>query len=161
MILSNTLVYDGHLQCGTQSIAHQRLSLPNYRALCRLLPEIQPWLAAAVDPEYDLLVVAAAADDVANTKPFQRVPVCFLNTDALPKRYEHAASNFAPNGQSALGGVSNKCEVKLVTKVRFLHPSHMLNDCLIARSFAHLCGVGPLKDRRHHSLSRSAEIHWV
>lgn len=49
MSLSNQLVYEGQLQCGSASVAHARLAL-------EARPSV-PWLAAALDPAYPVVWV--------------------------------------------------------------------------------------------------------
>lgn len=60
MSLANALIYDGRLKCGSQAVAEQRLSLPDWDSLAPVLAaqlagdgqdaDDQRWLLAALDP---------------------------------------------------------------------------------------------------------------
>nr|XP_044993688.1 DNA replication ATP-dependent helicase/nuclease DNA2 isoform X1 [Jaculus jaculus] len=87
MSLSNTLTYEGKLECGSEKVASGVISLPRLKDV-KLELEFyadysdSPWLAAVLEPSS---------------------PVCFLNTDKVP----------APE-QVDKGGVSNMTEAKLI-----------------------------------------------
>jgi DNA replication ATP-dependent helicase Dna2 len=91
MTLSNTLIYEGHLKCGTEAIRHLKLEIPNIDALrqkhydastvarsstprsfCTSWTSNSCWLRSILDPE---------------------ARVRFINTDFLPDSREEAKGN--------------------------------------------------------------------
>ncbi|XP_076981221.1 DNA replication ATP-dependent helicase/nuclease DNA2 isoform X2 [Tamandua tetradactyla] len=87
MSLSNKLIYEGKLECGSDKVANAVINLPNFKDV-KLELEFyadyseNPWLNGVFDPNN---------------------PVCFLNTDKVP------AQELVENG-----GVSNLTEAKLI-----------------------------------------------
>ncbi|KAM7169891.1 DNA replication ATP-dependent helicase/nuclease DNA2 isoform 1-T1 [Macrochelys suwanniensis] len=86
MSLSNKLVYEGKLECGSEKVSKATVILPNLKNL-KLELELfadssETWLKETLEPNN---------------------PVCFLNTEKVP----------APE-QAEKGGVSNMTEAKLV-----------------------------------------------
>lgn len=63
MSLSNKLVYDGKLECGSERVSKGKIDLPNLKEL-KLEQEysLETWLKEALDPNN---------------------PVCFLNTEKV------------------------------------------------------------------------------
>lgn len=105
MTLSNTLIYEGRLKCGTEDLRHRKLNIPNMHALQRhhfdlnnvlSQPTTTPnnfctgvgtcWLRDMVDPE---------------------TRVSFINTDALPSSREEAKGN----------RIVNPCEARIVVQL--------------------------------------------
>ncbi|KAK9772876.1 putative DNA replication ATP-dependent helicase/nuclease [Seiridium cardinale] len=105
MALSNTLIYNGHLKCGTEELRHRRLEVPNMEALhqkhydasmlaqpgtprsfCTNWTNASCWLHALVDPE---------------------ARVRFINTDLLPDSREEAKGN----------RIVNPTEARIVTQL--------------------------------------------
>ncbi|KUI53133.1 DNA replication ATP-dependent helicase/nuclease dna2 [Cytospora mali] len=102
MTLSNTLIYEGHLKCGTEELRQRKLDVPNIDALRRhhfdaaALVSSQTnsfctdtgtcWLRDLVDPE---------------------TCVSFINTDALPSSREEAKGN----------RIVNPCEARIVVQL--------------------------------------------
>lgn len=102
MTLSNTLIYEGHLKCGTEELRMRKMDVPNMDALCRhhydaaALVSSQTnsfctdtgacWLRDLVDPE---------------------TRVSFINTDALPASREEAKGN----------RIVNPCEARIVVQL--------------------------------------------
>lgn len=102
MTLSNTLIYEGHLKCGTEELRTRKIDIPNIDALRRhhydaaALVSSQTnsfctdtgacWLRDLVDPE---------------------TRVSFINTDALPFSREEAKGN----------RIVNPCEARIVTQL--------------------------------------------
>ena len=79
-IVSNTLIYDGDLSCGTKQVAARRLSLPLLGTGALPPSRQQPdWLRAAVKPK--------AAVVVLNTDSMQQHS---LETKATSRGYENA-----------------------------------------------------------------------
>lgn len=103
MTLSNTLIYDGRLKCGTSAVAQRTLTIPNIDALkkhhidssqssisqaaCRNPAQGSCWLRNLIDPS---------------------VKVCLVNTDALL-----CMSREVANGSR----VVNECEVRITTQL--------------------------------------------
>ncbi|XP_037660608.1 DNA replication ATP-dependent helicase/nuclease DNA2 [Choloepus didactylus] len=87
MSVSNKLIYEGKLECGSDKVANAVINLPNFKDV-KLELEFyvdyseNPWLDGVFDPNN---------------------PVCFLNTDKVP----------APE-QVEKGGVSNLTEAKFI-----------------------------------------------
>lgn len=105
MTLSNTLIYEGRLKCGTEDLRLRKLDIPDMNALQRhhfdvnnilSQPAMTPstfctgagpcWLQDMVDPE---------------------TRVSFLNTDALPSSREEAKGN----------RIVNPCEARIVVQL--------------------------------------------
>lgn len=105
MTLSNTLIYEGHLKCGTEELRHRKLDVPNMGALKRhhfdintvlSQPQSTPnsfctgggpcWLRDMIDPE---------------------TRVSFINTDRLPSSREEAKGN----------RIVNPCESRIVVQL--------------------------------------------
>lgn len=104
MTLSNTLIYEGRLKCGTEELRMRKLDITNMNALQRhhydantvLSQPTTPnsfctgmgpcWLRDMVDPE---------------------TRVSFINTDALPSSREEAKGN----------RIVNPCEARIVTQL--------------------------------------------
>lgn len=103
MALSNTLIYEGRLRCGTEELRHRKLDIPNMSALQRhhfdidtvlSQPVITPntfctsmgpcWLRDMIDPE---------------------TRVSFINTDRLPSSSEESKGS----------RIVNPCEARIVT----------------------------------------------
>ncbi|XP_027696330.1 DNA replication ATP-dependent helicase/nuclease DNA2 isoform X2 [Vombatus ursinus] len=87
MSLSNKLVYEGKLECGSEKVANATVSLPHLKDVILDLQAHRDysetfWLRGAFEPKN---------------------PVCFLNTEKVP----------APE-QAEKGGVSNITEAKLI-----------------------------------------------
>ncbi|NXW61694.1 DNA2 nuclease, partial [Eurystomus gularis] len=63
MSLSNTLVYEGKLECGSEKVSNATVNLPNLRKLkLELADASKTWLKEVLDPD---------------------TPVCFLNTEKV------------------------------------------------------------------------------
>lgn len=105
MTLSNTLIYDGRLKCGTQELRHRKLAIPNMHALQRhhfdmdlvlSQPAATPntfcagtgscWLRDMLDPE---------------------TRVSFVNTDRLLSSREESKGS----------RIVNPCEARIVTQL--------------------------------------------
>ncbi|KAI1848956.1 hypothetical protein JX266_005384 [Neoarthrinium moseri] len=105
MTLSNTLIYNGRLKCGTEALRHQKLEIPNMDALrqkhydastiarfstprsfCTNWTNPSCWLRSLIDPQ---------------------APVRFINTDALPDAREEAKGN----------RIVNPTEARIVTQL--------------------------------------------
>lgn len=103
MTLSNTLIYDGRLKCGTSAVAQRTLTVPNVDALkkhhihssqgfmpqaaCLNAAQGSCWLRNLIDPS---------------------VKVCLVNTDALL-----SISREVANGSR----IVNECEVAITTQL--------------------------------------------
>nr|XP_006125342.1 DNA replication ATP-dependent helicase/nuclease DNA2 [Pelodiscus sinensis] len=84
MSLSNKLIYEGKLECGSEKVSKATVNLPNLKNLELELfaDSSETWLKETLEPNN---------------------PVCFLNTEKVP----------APE-QAEKGGVSNMTEAKIV-----------------------------------------------
>ncbi|KAI4598312.1 Tripartite DNA replication factor [Pestalotiopsis sp. 9143b] len=99
MALSNTLIYNGHLKCGTEELRHRKLDVPDMaalstrhydaetlrhsevpRSICTSWTYPSCWLRSLVDPE---------------------ARVRFINTDMIPNSREEAKGNRIVNPTEA------------------------------------------------------------
>ncbi|KAJ2158175.1 DNA replication endonuclease-helicase Dna2, partial [Coemansia sp. RSA 552] len=94
--LSNALIYDGHLRCGSLRIAQQRIA---YAVDPRVALRSWPFVNATRPPKLELLDWSLRALDPAAT-------AVFLDTDALP----YARECRPDSGDS----VANDCEARIV-----------------------------------------------
>ena len=111
MTLSNTLIYQGRLKCGTESLRHRALDVPDLGALSRhhhhdtasfLLRASQQQGSAAAPPSFCTGSPCWLRDLV---DPATRV--AFVNTDAVPGSREEAKGN----------RTVNVCEARVVTQL--------------------------------------------
>ncbi|KAM6266012.1 DNA replication ATP-dependent helicase/nuclease DNA2 [Porphyrio hochstetteri] len=76
MSLSNMLVYEGKLECGSEKVSNATVNLPNLKKLkLELADASKTWLKEVLDPD---------------------TPVCFLNTEKVPAP-EHAEKGGVSN----------------------------------------------------------------
>ncbi|XP_075361450.1 DNA replication ATP-dependent helicase/nuclease DNA2 isoform X2 [Mycteria americana] len=76
MSLSNMLVYEGKLECGSEKVSNATVNLPNLKKLkLELADASKTWLQEVLDPD---------------------TPVCFLNTEKVPAP-EHAEKGGVSN----------------------------------------------------------------
>ncbi|XP_025962197.2 DNA replication ATP-dependent helicase/nuclease DNA2 [Dromaius novaehollandiae] len=76
MSLSNTLVYEGKLECGSEKVSKATVNLPNLKQLkLELTDSSKTWLKEVLEPD---------------------TPVCFLNTEKVPAP-EHAEKGGVSN----------------------------------------------------------------
>ncbi|XP_067996252.1 DNA replication ATP-dependent helicase/nuclease DNA2 [Melanerpes formicivorus] len=76
MSLSNVLVYEGKLECGSEKVSNATVNLPNLKNLkLELADASKTWLKEVLDPD---------------------TPVCFLNTEKVPAP-EHAEKGGVSN----------------------------------------------------------------
>lgn len=110
MTLSNTLIYNGHLKCGTEALRHARLDIPNIDALKTLHYDVASFLYAsqrtpANTPQHKALTSfcpSPRAPCWLTTVLSPSAPVLFLNTDTLlPAPHEEAKGNRIVNPSEA------------------------------------------------------------
>jgi DNA replication ATP-dependent helicase Dna2 len=117
MALCNTLVYDGHLRCGSRNVAAARLALPHYPHALRT-PQaagLGDRTACAAVGGVDACAAAGWLEHALS--PNQ--PVLFLNTDSLvPGRrfleHRQGSSDRSSSSRGGSGPVGNAVEAALV-----------------------------------------------
>jgi DNA replication ATP-dependent helicase Dna2 len=150
MTLSNTLIYDGRLKCGTESLRHAQLHIPDLPALQTLHYDTTSFISAsqrASTPLTSFCPGASAPSCWLSTVLSPSSPVLFLNTDTLlPPAREEAKGN----------RIVNPAEAALVSQL-----VHSLLRCGVFP-----CDVGVMTHYRSqlallkHSLSRTGvEMH--
>lgn len=102
MTLSNTLIYDGRLKCGTSAVAQRTLTIPNIDALKKHhIHSSQSFLSqACLNPARGSCWLHNLIDPSAK--------VCLVNTDALL-----SVSREVANGSR----IVNECEVTITTQL--------------------------------------------
>lgn len=104
MTLSNTLIYDGSLKCGSSTVAKRNLTVPNIDALKKhhIHHSSQGFMsqAACLNPALGSCWLRNLIDP--------SVKVCLVNTDAL-----HSVSRESANGSR----IVNECEVAISTQL--------------------------------------------
>ncbi|KAK4693888.1 DNA replication ATP-dependent helicase/nuclease Dna2, partial [Lecanoromycetidae sp. Uapishka_2] len=107
MILSNTLIYDGRLKCGTQAVAHRSVVIPSMDALKQHHHSPQSILSA--DPRK---ICASSTRGSCWLRDLldPSVKACFVNTDALgvTSREVH---------ESGGNRITNPCEANLTLQI--------------------------------------------
>lgn len=105
MTLSNTLIYDGRLKCGTEELRGRKLSIADINALQRHHFDSNTVLSqlAAVPNNFCTGIGQCWLRDIVDPA----TSVSFLNTDALPSSREEAKGN----------RIVNPCEARIVTQL--------------------------------------------
>lgn len=106
MTLSNTLIYEGRLKCGTEELRHRKLDIPNIDALQRHHYDVDTILSQPAATPNNFCTVGAMGCWLRDmVDPSTRVQ--FLNTDALPSSREEARGN----------RIVNPCEARIVVQL--------------------------------------------
>ena len=109
MSLSNSLIYDSKLQCGSDQVASRSLALPDGGAIRRLCSKSQSTSCWLEDVVYEGYVRCSLAQNWANASDtgLYRRKVVFIDTDELPARESKAGRL-----------VQNETEADLLHQVR-------------------------------------------
>ncbi|XP_065409525.1 DNA replication ATP-dependent helicase/nuclease DNA2 isoform X3 [Chrysemys picta bellii] len=133
MSLSNKLVYEGKLECGSEKVSKATVILPNLKNLTLELElfadSSETWLKETLEPNN---------------------PVCFLNTEKVP----------APE-QAEKGGVSNMTEAKLVLFLTsfFIKAGCKASDIGIVSPYRHQLKI--ITDLMKSSCISTVEVNTV
>jgi DNA replication ATP-dependent helicase Dna2 len=105
MTLSNTLIYDGRLKCGTPAVAHRTLQVPNMNALSQHHHTVQSLPSAR--PKSVCLKAARGSCWIRDLLD-PTIKACLVNTDSLLP-----ASRESESGSRII----NACEVTICTQL--------------------------------------------
>ncbi len=107
MTLSNTLIYDGRLKCGTQAVANRSITIPNMGALRQHHHSPQSILSA--DPR-NVCANPTRGSCWLRDLLDASVKACFVNTDALIPLSREVL-------ESGGNRITNPCEVTITTQL--------------------------------------------
>lgn len=105
MTLSNTLIYEGRLKCGTEKLRKRRLDIPNIEALTRHHYDIDTIMSQPITTPASFCTGIGSCWLRDMIDPDTRVS--FINTDALPSSREEAKGS----------RIVNPCEARLVVQL--------------------------------------------
>lgn len=105
MTLSNTLIYEGRLKCGTEDLRHRKLDIPDMNALQRHHFDLNTILSQPLMTPSTFCTGTGPCwlRDMVDAE----TRVSFLNTDALPSSREEAKGN----------RIVNPCEARIVVQL--------------------------------------------
>ena len=106
MTLSNTLIYDGRLKCGTSAVANRSIAIPNMDAL--KLHHRNPLSNLSADPKRVCLGPTRGSCWLRDLLD-PSIKACFVNTDPLLPLSREALENGSR--------ITNPCEANLTTQL--------------------------------------------
>lgn len=105
MALSNTLIYEGRLKCGTETLRNRKLDIPNLDALQRHHYDVDTIMARPQETPASFCTGLGSCWLRDMVDPNTRVS--FINTDALPSSREEAKGS----------RIVNPCEARIVIQL--------------------------------------------